>query len=171
VLRRALLTLALLPLAGCGWTPLYADRATGPADEELRAIRVYPISERIGQRLAWALRSSFDPTGEGKEKRYGLTVTLLYSRLDLGLQSQGLGTRGKVDIYATYGLREIAGNVLLVSGTTHSDSTFDITSNEYAAVVAEDDARNRAIDVIHQEIVARLTLFLQRRVIEKAAKG
>ncbi len=38
----ALALAGMLPiaLAGCGWTPLYADRETGPADEELRAVKV-----------------------------------------------------------------------------------------------------------------------------------
>ena len=64
--RRALLALALgalLALPGCGWEPLYADRETGPADLELRAIKVDPIAERIGQRLALALRESLNPDG------------------------------------------------------------------------------------------------------------
>ena len=29
-------------LAGCGWAPLYANRETGPADADLRAIKVSP---------------------------------------------------------------------------------------------------------------------------------
>ncbi|MBV9018252.1 MAG: hypothetical protein JO058_21585, partial [Alphaproteobacteria bacterium] len=56
---RRLLLLALAAAAGlpgCGWTPLYADLETGPADAELRAIKVSPIPERIGQRLALGLR-------------------------------------------------------------------------------------------------------------------
>ena len=45
-----LITLALgapLALSGCGWAPLYAEPASGPASEELRAIYVEPILERI----------------------------------------------------------------------------------------------------------------------------
>ena len=53
-------------LSGCGWTPLYAE-SRGPASEELRAIRVDPIPERIGQRLEIALRNSLNPTGEPRD--------------------------------------------------------------------------------------------------------
>ena len=49
---------------GCGWTPLYADTETDAASQELRAIKVDPIPERIGQRLEMALRNSLNPTGE-----------------------------------------------------------------------------------------------------------
>jgi len=56
------LALAFAP-GGCGWAPLYADLESGPADEDLRAIRVSPIPERIGQRLPLALRISLIPEG------------------------------------------------------------------------------------------------------------
>src|SRR6266404_3123124 len=82
--------LGLWALGGCGWTPLYADLETGPADEEVRAIRVAPISERIGQKLALALRQSLNPTGEPTPQRYLLHTTLQTQRQDLGIQTQGL---------------------------------------------------------------------------------
>src|SRR5216683_7816606 len=74
------LGLGLAPLGGCGWAPLYADRESGPADEEFRAIRVAPISERIGQKLAVALRQSLNPGGEPASQRYLLRVTLQTAR-------------------------------------------------------------------------------------------
>ena len=79
VTRRVLLALALGPplaLSGCGWTPLYGEPASGPASEELRAIYVEPILERIGQRLQIALRNSLNPTGEPTPERYRLQTTL-----------------------------------------------------------------------------------------------
>src|SRR5271169_6490640 len=57
-------------LSGCGWAPLYGDTETGPGSEELRAIKVAPISERIGQRLEIALLNSLNPTGEPTTPRY-----------------------------------------------------------------------------------------------------
>jgi hypothetical protein len=50
-----------------------------------------------------------------------------------------------------------------------SDS-FDILANEYSNVVAEDDARTRAVEEMRRDIVGRLTVFLQRRAAERAAK-
>src|SRR5271166_4070652 len=76
--RPALLAVAaaMLALSGCGWTPLYGDPETGPASEELRAIHVDPIAERIGQRLEIALRNSLNPTGEPTPTRYRLSTAL-----------------------------------------------------------------------------------------------
>src|SRR5579871_4138777 len=85
----ALFLWLVLPLSGCGWERLYADPATGPASADLRAIRVAPIAERIGQRLEMALRNALNPTGQPTPYRYTLATTLSYSLSNLGLQSQG----------------------------------------------------------------------------------
>jgi LPS-assembly lipoprotein len=176
VARRALVggafcALGLAALAGCGWAPLYADRQTGPADAELRAIKVAPIPERIGQRLAWALRSSLNPGGgEPVPQRYLLQTTLQVVRVDLGIQTQGFGTQGRLDVYATILLTDIKSNAALVSGTNHVAETFSILANDYSNVVAEDDAKTRAVAQLSGDITSRLTLFMQNRASQVAAK-
>ena len=163
--RRALLGwgLAALSLNGCGWTPMYADVATGPADAELRSVRVAPISERIGQKLAIALRDSLNPAGEPTPQRYLLRVTLQVLRLDLGVLTQGIGTRGRLEVYANFTLSDTAANTVLLSLTSHVNESFDILANLYSNVVAEEDARTRAVEELRRDILARLTVFFQRR--------
>ncbi len=164
------LGLGLSVLGGCGWAPLYADPETGPTDGELRAIRVAPISERIGQRLALALRQSLNPTGEPTPQRYLLSTTLQTVRLDLGVQRQGFGTRGRLDAYANFFLSDSKSGVPLLSSSSHVSESFDILANEYSNVVAEDDARTRAVEELRRDIVNRLVVFLHRRAAEPAAK-
>jgi LPS-assembly lipoprotein len=171
--RRLLLALALgmvMALSGCGWTPLYADRESGPADEDLRAIKVDPIPERIGQKLAWALRESFNPTGVSTPQRYRLRTLLTTARADLGVQSTGLGSRGKFDATAAFTLIDIKSGAALMATISHVSESFDIVANEYASVVAEDDARTRAVEELRRDMVNRLTLFLQRRVADTGVK-
>jgi hypothetical protein len=169
-MRRALLAcglgwaLALTGPAGCGgWVPLYADREAGPADEDLRAITVQPIPERIGQKLALALRESLNPTGIPTPQRYALRTTLQVVRIDLGIQSTGLGTRAKLDVYASYVLRDIKANNQLLAATSHASESFDIVANEYATIVAENDAGTRAVEELRRDMMAQLTIFMQRR--------
>ena len=159
---------ALLALSGCGGVPLYADPETGPADAELRAIKVAPIAERIGQRLEWALRQSLNPDGLPTPQRYLLRTTLTVSRFDLGIQTQGLGTRGRLDVVATYALSDIKTGAQLLVGTTHAAQSFDILANEYSNIVAENDARRGAVEELSRELVIRLALFTQRRAAPKA---
>lgn len=161
---------ALFALTSCGWAPLYADPQTGPASEELRAVQVDPILERIGQRLEIALRNSLNPSGEPTPARYRLRTTLSTSLSNLGIQSQGLATLGKLDIFATYFLIDMqSGNNLLVN-TLHVANTFDLNPNQYSTTVGEDDTAVRSVAELDQEITTRLTLFFQRRLAEQKAK-
>jgi LPS-assembly lipoprotein len=164
--RRYVLALSLgLPalLAGCGWEPLYANHESDPVNAELRQILVSPIVDRLGQRLEFALRDSFNPTTERAEHIYRLQVALSTTFSDLGIQSQGLGTRGEVQVYATYHLFDIASGEQLQTDTIHTIDSFDIQANGYSTVVAQEDAFKRCGEEIRREIVGRLTLFLQGR--------
>jgi LPS-assembly lipoprotein len=171
--RRFILATALgLPMAitGCGWEPLYADRQTGPADAELRAIKVMPISERIGQNLELALRSSLNPAGEPTPQRYVFRATLTLIRSNLGVTTQGLGTRARLDVYANFNLADTKTGTTVFTGTSHVADSFDLEANEYTNVVAENDAGTRSVEELRRDIMTRLTLFMQRRVAQAAAK-
>ena len=76
--------ISLAPLTGCGWAPLYADRAAGPADTELAAIKVAPIPERIGQSLALQLRQWLNPTGAAGP----LALSVAHAAADLAARSR-----------------------------------------------------------------------------------
>ena len=166
-----LTAIAFLGLQGCGWAPLYADIETGLVSEELRAIKVDPISERIGQRLEIALRNSLNPTGDPTPSRYRLSTILTAALSNLGIQSQGLATLGQLDAYATYKLVDLQTNAVLLTNTIHVTNSFDLNPNQYSTVVGEDDVRNRTVAELDQEIVTRLTLFLQRRAAEKGPRS
>jgi LPS-assembly lipoprotein len=167
----ALLAANVLMQLGCGWEPLYGDIGTEPASAELRAIKVDPISERIGQRLAIALRNSLNPTGEPTTPRYQLSTTLTTYLSNLGIQSQGLATLGQLDAYATYKLVELKTGTILLTNSVHVANSFDLNPNQYSTIVGEDDARNRCVSELDQEIVTRLTFFLQRRATETGSKS
>jgi len=157
-------------LSGCGWAPLYADIESGAASQELRAIKVDPIPERIGQRLEIALRNSLDPTDEPTPARYRLSTTLAVTLGNLGIQSQGLATLGQLDASATFRLIDLQTGGILLTNTVHVANSFDLNPNQYSTIVGEEDAGVRSVAELDREIVTRLTLFMQRRMAEKSAK-
>ena len=164
----AIVAVALSALCGCGWVPLYADPQSSPASAELRAIHVDPIPDRLGQRLELALRNSLNPTGEPTKERYRLQTSLQLSLSALGLISAGTSTLGRVDLTATYRLIDLKDGAVLLTNTVHSQNSFALNPNQYSTVVAEYDAAVRSVVELNDEIVTRLTLFLQGRV--KTAK-
>jgi LPS-assembly lipoprotein len=172
--RRELLTLVVvlaLPLSGCGWQRLYADPQSGPASEDLRAIQVLPISERIGQQLEMALRNSLNPTGEPTKFLYALHTTLTVSLSALGIQSQGTATLGRIDASAAFVLVDNHNGSILLTNSVHVQNSFALNANQYSTVVGEDDARVRSAAELNQEIMTRLTLFMENRARQNAPKA
>lgn len=166
----ALIILLALPLSGCGWERLYADPEDSPASADLRAIKVLPISERIGQRLEMALRNSLNPRGEPTPTRYALSTTLVYSLSNLGIQSQGTATLGQIDVHSTSNLTDIKTGQNLLQISFHDQNSFELDPNQYSTIVAEDDAQVRTVAELNEEIVRRLDLFMQQRAAERAPK-
>lgn len=165
--RRFLALSAALPalVTGCGWEPLYANRDTAVGSADLRAIKVMPIPERIGQQLEFGLRRSFNPDNVSTKQTFALRVTLQISLQNLSIQSQGLGTRGEVQLSGTYQLVELATNKALQSGNVHAVDSFDIQANGYSTVVAQNDASTRVVEEVRREIVGQMTLYMQNKLL------
>jgi LPS-assembly lipoprotein len=166
----AIILVLLMTLSGCGWQPLYANPESGPASTELRAIRVDPIPDRVGQELELALRDSFNPRGEPTKPRYRLQTGLSYTLSNVGLVSQGTATVGRVDLVATYHLIDLKSGGTLLTDTVHSQNSFALNPNQYSTVVAENDSASRCIVEIDREMVTRLDLFLQQRLAKETPK-
>ena len=136
----------------------------------MRAIKVLPILERIGQRLEMALRNSLNPRGEPTPVRYTLSTTLVYSLSSLGLQSQGTATLGQIDVHSTSNLKDIKTGQTLLTISLHEQNSFELNPNQYSTIVGEDDAQVRTVAELNQEIVRLLTLFMEQRAGQNAPK-
>ncbi len=161
--RRALLiVLAAAPLGGCGFHPLYGGRTAGGYDPDLAAIQVAPIPDRAGQILALTLREKLNPRGADLPVRYTLKTSIILARRDLGIELNATTLRGEVDAVALYDLIGPGGAVLM-HGRSHNVSAFNIVQDGYATKVAEDDAGERALKDISDDMVMNLSLFVRNR--------
>jgi hypothetical protein len=156
--------------SGCGWERLYADPQSTPASADLRAVKVLPISERVGQQIELALREALNPTGEPTRVRYTLRTALVYSLSSLGIQTQGTATLGKIDATATCFLVDVASGQNLTTFTIHEQNSFILNPNQYSTVVGEDDAQRRTAAELSREIMLQLSLFMDRYAAQKPAK-
>ncbi len=160
--RRALLIALAAALGGCSFHPLYGGRTAGAYDPDLAAIKVAPIPDRTGQILTLSLREKLNPRGAAVPVRYTLKTTISVSRNDLGIERNATSVRGQVDVVAVYDLIGPGGAVLL-HGRSHTISAFNIVQDGYATQVAEDDARERALNDISDDMVTNLSLFVRNR--------
>ena len=65
LMRRGAAAGVLLPLAGCGFSPLYAE---GEDDlsvaAEMATVRIEPLRDRVGQQMHNFLRDRLNPNGQ-----------------------------------------------------------------------------------------------------------
>lgn len=160
--RRILLIALAAALGGCGFHPLYGGRTAGAYDPDLAAIKVAPIPDRAGQILTLSLRERLNPRGADLPVRYTLRTVISLGRNDLGIERNATSVRGQVDVVAVYDLTGPGGTVLL-HGRSHTISAFNIVQDGYATQVAEDDARERALADVSDDMVTNLSLFVRNR--------
>ena|SRR5579864_706810 len=153
---------AALLLAGCGFHPLYAGHSRSGFDADLASIKVNTIADRQGQLLAIALRDALNPTGAQVDTRYTLEVSLASVRQDIGLRADGTASRGEIVLTAKFTLRDARANQAVLQGTTHSISSYDVLTDNYATVVASHNAEERTVHEVGDDILARLQLYVSK---------
>lgn len=158
---KALILVALLPaLAGCGFTPLYGQKG-GPEDrvlkEEMAAIRVLPIPDRMGQQLRNALVERLTPTGEPARARYKLEVIANESVGGTGQRKDAKATMGQLTLSASF---RLSVGEQIYSGSARSMVSFNFVGPRYGSVAGERDAEERAIGEIAEEIRNQVAMIL-----------
>lgn len=172
--RRSLIAAAgagamALGLGGCGFEPLYGRREDGgSAAAELAAIRIAPIADRTGQLLYNELRDRLNPRGKPATPLYILRVTLVETREELAFRGDETATRANLLLTANYVLQRAASQggsgeeVTVAKGESRVTASYDILESQYATLVSIDDARGRAVQVLGDDIQARLAVVLSR---------
>ena len=158
--RRLPLLGAALLLAGCGFHPLYAGHSRSGFDADLASIKVNTIADRQGQLLAITLRDALNPTGARVNTRYTLEVSLTSVHQNIAIRADGTASRSEVALTAKFTLRDARGNQAVLQGTTHSVSSYDVLSDNYATVVASHNAEERTVQEVGDDILARLELYV-----------
>ena len=158
-IRLGVLALAVSLLSGCGFQPLYGDRSE---NNDLAAVEIGLIVDRSGQELHNALLDRINPKGAPARPVYNLVVLLEENLQDLAVRKDESVTRANLQMTANYILYSKADGVVLSEGTSRSTTSFNISTQEYSAIVAEQDARRRGIDLLAQDIELSLALFFRR---------
>jgi LPS-assembly lipoprotein len=176
--RRSLLTggaacLAALPLAGCGFHPLYMPTVSGRpgiAQRELAAISVAIIPDRPGQLLRQALQDRFDAADAGVQRRYDLAVDYGIAADILGVQADSSITRVRVIGRASWTLRgQDPLRTMVTNGSARSIDAYNILDQQFfAADLENESAQRRLADAVADQITAQLAAFFRKRTITPA---
>lgn len=159
-MTRLLVPALTFALAACGLQPMYAGGSRGAVATGLRSVDVQPIPGRAG----WLVRKALVEKLGGKPERaaFRLEVELDDDITGYGIRGDRAATRERRTLRARYRLVDAASGEVLLDATAGSDAGIDVVSSQYATVAAEQTALERLSEVIADQMVGRLALYVSR---------
>lgn len=165
MMRIATLALMLL-VSACGLRPLYNGGGGGKVSQVLRSVDVTAIDGKAG----WLMRNALnDRLGADRSTpaQYRLEVELDDQISGFGVRRDDAVTRERRTLRARYRLVDAARGTVLLDATAGSDAGIDVVSSEYATIAAENTALERLSQILADQIVARVALFVERQTPDK----
>jgi LPS-assembly lipoprotein len=149
-----------LALSACGLRPMYAGGSGGTAASTLRAIQVQPIPGKAGWLMHKALVQRLGNNPDAS--RYRLEVELDDNITGFGIRGDSAATRERRTLRARYRLVDLSNGAVVLDATAGSDAGIDVVSSQYATVAAEQTALERLSEIVADQMVGRLAMFVTR---------
>lgn len=144
--------------AGCGFRPLHGQGGGG-ASRQLAKIQIAQIPDRIGQKLHNLLLQRLTPKGPPARPDYVLSVSVNETKQSLAIRRDETATRANLTVTAAFSLSQSIGKGVFV-GRAVSINSYNILQSDFATLSTENDARDRALRVLAQEIRGRIAAAL-----------
>jgi LPS-assembly lipoprotein len=157
-MMRILLLACTLLLSACGLRPMYAGGNGSAVAGSLQSIQVQPIPNRAGWLVHKALVQRLGDAGGGAA--YRLEVELDDNITGFAIRGDSAATRERRTLRARYRLVELSSGTVVLDATAGSDAGIDVVSSQYATVAAEQTALERLSDVIADQMVSRLAMYV-----------
>ena len=150
--RNFLLLAAAGPaLAACGFEPTYGSK--GASSHLLNQVVIDAPSTNETYLLVRELEDRLGRVSDGK---YGLTTSVETEELSVGRTVEGVTSRYDVVADATYALRDMSSGEVLTSGKLRNYVGYSATGTSVATLAAQDDAYERLMSILTDQIVAEL---------------
>ena len=155
--------LALLPLAGCGFSPLYGGAQGAQASAALETIQVQNLPDRPGQILREALQQDLYRNGQPVQALYLLSVKYTINQTGEGVQEDSSTTRTRFNEVAQWRLSPIGQpDQVLVSGDATAMDAINIIDQQYFAANLETQTVDQQLaNELSAQITAELAAWLR----------
>lgn len=159
------LALGSTGLAGCGFTPLYAQQGV---TKNLAAIDVVAPEGRTGFLIRQHLDDAFakDRTAP---PAYQMHLALGEARFPRGVRVDSVATRYEYVLTAAYVLTHTPGGAVAKRGRVRVELTYDSADQPYASIMAQQDAQDRAAEEAARKIQLELAVWLANGAKEPKA--
>mgnify|MGYP002036305848 CR=1 FL=1 len=150
----------LLVVSSCGYQPIYSKNKI--VDEALLSVSVKNIKDRSGQILKNSLINKINPEGKKVITKYKLNIEINEAKTNLAYRKDMAATRTDLEINVLYSLRNIKSGEVVYQDESSSISSFDVVESVYASLVAENDAREKSLKVLSDQIYTNLVIFFNQ---------
>ena len=148
-----------LALPACNFRPIYRGQEGQVVIPDLAAIQVDPLYGRRGQFMRGYLLEEFNPEGVQVPAAYRLTLLLRQESNSLAIQLDNTPTRVNLTLGAVFTLTRIADGQVLYDSATRRVVSYNVRSDPFATLVAEQDAERRAAREVARQIRTILSLY------------
>lgn len=163
VVTRGLLALAVTATAACGFQPLYGDKSIGAgAKEMLHSVDIASIPDREGQKLRNLLIDKFYESSRPDKTRYRLDVSVTAVEQKLALQKDASAVRSQLLVTAPYRLTDTTDGKVVFLSSSRAMISYNILEQHYAGLLTVENAYDRALQEISDDITTRVAMHLGR---------
>lgn len=146
-----------ISLVGCSYRPVY-DAST-PVRQNLAQVRIMPIAERSGQKLRNLLIDRIYHDGIPKDPTWQLQISLIESNFNIDVDRTDTATRAQLILQAQVDLMNIKDGSIPWSKNNRVISSYNVLVSPFGTLINEDDARDRALTQLADDVASQLGLF------------
>ena len=150
-------------LAGCGFRPLYKQTGNTDTVRDFSQISIAQPEDRPSQQLRNYLLDTLTPHGQPDRPLYRLEYRLTESLGSVFVTRTEEVTRSNLQLSASVSLRDYQTGKSLTSISATSQASYNVTQADYANLVSEKNARERALRDVAEQIRLRLGNYFDRR--------
>ncbi len=150
-------------LAGCGFRPLYKQTGNTDTVRDFSQISIAQPEDRPSQQLRNYLLDTLTPHGQPDRPLYRLEYRITESLGSVFVTRTEEVTRSNLQLSASVSLRDYQTGESLTSISATSQASYNVTQADYANLVSEKNARERALRDVAEQIRLRLGNYFDRR--------
>lgn len=154
-----------LSVAACGFTPVYGTQSEkAGVQAHLSDIKISNIPNREGQYLRNLLVDNFYRYGYPANPRFLLNIDPINeSSADLDITKTADSTRAQLSLSTQIRLFEQGSDKELINRSLRAVTSYNILASEFATRVAEQNAREAALNDLARQIETRIALYFKRQ--------
>lgn len=150
-------------LVGCGFRPLYRQSSNTDSVPQFAQISIAQPDDRVAQQLRNHLLDILTPHGAPERPRYLLDYRISESLGSVFVTRTEEITRNNLQISVSYQLRDYETGTPIFSMSATSQASYNVTQADYANLISEKNARERALRDAAEQMRLRLGNYFDRK--------